>query len=221
MKISTKLIRICNIACAVLLLALLVCQLLPFWTMPGCTCTGSCEPAPNKFTDPKTDPTCKACSVTYKLCKNLEAKYRAGSDPSKLKDTSKDWMLSIQQYIWMPSFECSKGVTEYFHTVYDDPANDYEFMVNDIKDMPILVFFFSLIGAYFGIIKSKNPLSSIFALCTSISAVSAYLTMPIFQTGAMWQVHLVVAVLVGLVSLIPTYEYIRRTIIWLNPKAAT
>lgn len=216
MKISTKWIQTCNIICAVLLLALLVCQLLPFWTMPGCTCEGSCEPAPNKFSDPKTDPTCEACSITYKWCKNLDAKYHAGTDPAKLKDTSKDWTLSIQQYVWLPTFECSKGATEFFSSIYN--TEDYTFMVNHIKDMPVLVFFFSLLGAFFGISKSKAPLSSIFALTTGISAVQAYLTQPIFQSGMLWQVHLVIAALIGLIALVPTYEYLRRAIVWLNPK---
>ena len=218
MKVSKKWLQICNIACAVLLLALLICQLLPFWTMPGCTCSGSCEPAPNKFTDPKVDPTCKACTITYKWCQNLEAKYQAGTDPDKLKDTTKDWTVSIQQYVWLPTFECSKGVTEFFQAEYNNPETDYKFMVNDIKGMPVLVFFFALLGAYFGIASSKNPLSSIFALCTSIGAVKGYLTMPIFQAGMLWQVHLVIAILIGLIALIPTYEYLRRAVVWLDPR---
>lgn len=218
MKISTKWIRLCNIACAVLLLALLVCQLLPFWTMPGCTCEGACEPAPNRFSDPKIDPSCKACTVTYKWCQNLAPEFRAGTDPDKLKDTTKDWTVSIQQYTWLSKFECSKGVTEFFSSIFN--TDDYTFMLNDIKDMPVLVFFFSLIGAYFGFAASKNPLSSIFALCTSISAVVSYLTQPIFQMGMLWQVHLVIAILIGLAAVLPTVEYIRRAIDWLNPNKA-
>lgn len=218
MKISTKWIRLCNIACAVLLLALLVCQLLPFWTMPACTCEGACEPAPNRFSDPKIDPSCKACTVTYKWCQNLAPEFRAGTDPDKLKDTTKDWTVSIQQYTWLSDFECSKGVFEFFSKIFN--TDDYTFMLNDIKDMPVLVFFFSLIGAYFGFAKSKNPLSSIFALCTSISAVVGYLTQPIFQMGMLWQVHLVVAILIGLAAVLPTVEYIRRAIDWLNPNKA-
>ena len=215
MKISTKWLRVCNISCAVLLLALLICQLLPFWTMPACTCTGSCEPAPNKFSDPKVDSSCAACSITYKWCSNLDLKYRAGTDPDKLLDTSKEWTVSIQQYIWLPGFESCKGVTEYFSSVYN--TEDYSFMLNDVKDMPVLVFFFSLLGAFFGLAKSDKPLSSIFALCTGISAVVGYLTQPIFQSGMLWQVHLALAILITLFSLVPTYEYIRRAICWLNP----
>ena len=101
MKVSTKWIRICNIACAVLLLALLACQLMPFWTMPACTCEGSCEPAENRFSAAKVDPNCKACSITYKWCVNLAPEYRAGVDESKLLDTSEDWTISIQKYIWL------------------------------------------------------------------------------------------------------------------------
>lgn len=220
MKVSTKWIRICNIACAVLLLALLACQLMPFWTMPACTCEGSCEPAENRFSAAKVDPTCKACSITYKWCVNLAPEYRAGVDESKLLDTSEDWTISIQKYIWLPGFESSKGVTEYFQAQYNDAATEYEFMVNDIKDMPVLVFFFSLIGAYFCIAKSGSPLSSIFGLCAGVGAVIGYLTMPIFQAGMLWQVHLVVAVLVVLSTLVPTYEYIRRACVWLNPNKA-
>ncbi len=220
MKVSKMWIRICNIACAVLLLALLIFQLMPFWTMPGCTCEGSCAPAENLFSAPKTDPTCKACSTTYKWCVNLAPEYRAGTDASKLLDTSEDWTISIQQYIWMPTFEGSKGVTEFFQAQYNDTETGYEFMVNDIKNMPVLVFFFSLLGAYFCITKSKNPMSSIFGLCTGIGAVVGYLTAPIFQTGMLWQVHLVIAVLIILSTLVPTYEYIRRACDWLNPKKA-
>lgn len=215
MKVSSKWIRLCNIACGVLLLALLLCQFLPAWTMSPCTCTGGCEPAPNKLSEPKIDSSCKACTITYKLCKNLDAKYRAGIDPKKLLNTSEEWTVSLQQYVWTPTFEGCKGMTEYFSSIYS--TDDYDFMLNDVKDMPVLVFFFSLLGAYFGFFKSKNPLSSIFALCTSIAAVVAYLTMPFFQSIMMWQVHLVLAILIGLIALVPTYEYVRRAINWLNP----
>ena len=218
MKISKKWIRISNIACAVLLLALLACQLLPFWTMPGCTCEGACKPAPNRFSDPEVDPTCEACSITYKWCVNLAPEHRAGTDPDKLLDTSEDWTVSIQQFTWLSEFECTKGVMDFFSNIFN--TKDYTFMLNDVKDMPVLVFFFSLIGAYFGFASSDKPLFSIFGLCTSIGAVKAYLTMPIFQMGMLWQVHLVIAILVGLATVLPTVEYIRRAIVWLNPKAS-
>lgn len=216
MKVSTKWIRICNLACAVLLAALLICQFLPFWTMPACTCTGGCEPAASKLEDPKVDPSCKACTVTYKWCKNLDKKYQAGIDSSKLKDTSKEWTVSIQQLTWLPTFECSKGVIEYFSDIFN--TRDYEFMVNDIKDMPFFVFAFCAVGIICCIKFLKKPLCAFLPLGASIAAVIGYLTQPIFQMGAMWQVHLVVAIVVGLVSLVNLYECFRRAIVWLDPR---
>lgn len=218
MTISTKWIKLCNIICAVLLLALLVCQLLPFWTMPACTCTGGCEPAANRFSDPKIDPTCKACTVTYKWCKNLDPKYQAGTNKATQLDTSEDWTVSIQQYTWLSKFECCKGVTEYFGSIFN--TEDYTFMLNDIKDMPVLVFFFSLLGAFFGIFQSKKPMSAIFGLCAGVGATVSYLTMPIFQMGWLWQVHLVLGILAALFSLVPLTEAVFRALKWLNPKYA-
>lgn len=216
MKISTKWIRICNFVCAALLIALLICQLLPFWTMPACTCAGSCEPAENKFSDPKIDTTCEACTVTYKWCRNLEKKYQAGIDSSKLKDTTKEWTVSIQQYTWLPTFESCKGVTEYFGTIFN--TDDYEFMVNDIKNMPFFVFAFCAVGIYVMFTQPKKPLWCFCSLGASIAAIIGYLSHPIFRMGMMWQLHLVVAVLVGLASLINLYECFRRAVVWLDPR---
>ena len=64
MKISKKWIQLCNIVCAVLMLALLVCQFLPFWTMPACNCTGECEKL-------NVNKDCPACSSYFKWCVNL------------------------------------------------------------------------------------------------------------------------------------------------------
>ncbi len=217
MKISNKWIRLCNITCAVLLLALLVCQLLPFWTMPGCTCTGSCAPGKNKFEDPTIDPTCKACTVTYKWCVNLAPEHMAGTDPNKLLDTSEDWQVSIQQFIWFPKLEFTKGVMEYFDSVYT--TDTYEFMLNDIKDMPVAVFFFALISAYLCFfVNPKNPIFAVLPLFTGIISIKTYLTMPIYQTGMLWQVHLVIAILATLISIVPICECIFRAIHWLDPR---
>lgn len=218
MKVSTKWIRICNIACAVLLLALLVCQLLPFWTMPPCTCAGACEPAASKLEKDKVDTTCTACSITYKWCQNLDRKYQVGLNPDLRTDTSKEWSVGIQQYIWMPTFESTIGVTEYFNHIFN--TEDYTFMLNHVKDMPVMVFFFALAGAYLCIQFSKKPLPAVLGIWTGIVAVITYLTEPIYQMGMLWQVHLVVAVLLTLSAIVPTYEFIRRCVEWLDPRKA-
>lgn len=209
MKISNKWIRLCNIACAVLLIALLLCQLMPFWKMPGCTCTGAC-------TSQQEVPECEACSIYFKWCENLPQEYQAGNVGDNGLDTSEDWYVSIQQYTWIPTFESCRGVTEYFSHLYNTP--DYKFMVKDIVLMPIICVFFCAFGAFFGITMSKNPIISFFSLGAGVAAVCAYLTMPIYQLGMLWQVHLVIAVMLTLIALIPLTECIFRAIKWLNPK---
>lgn len=211
MLIAKKLLRVSNIALAVLLLALLLLQLAPFWTFPACTCEGSCA---DQFT---ADSTCKACDIYFKWCQNLDPALHSGLKAEDIRDTSKEWSVSIQHYTWMPTFESTKGITEYFGSIFD--TSDYEFMVKDMAGMPIMVFFFALIGAYFGIGQSSKPLGSIFGLVTGITATITYLTAPIFQMGALWQVHLAVSIAIAVVALVPTAEYIARAIHWLNPKA--
>jgi len=215
MKISKTLIRLCNIVCAVLMLALLAMQFLPFWTFPACNCTGKCE----KF---DSDPNCPMCSVYYQACMNIPADEL--SVGTNRLDYSKEWKLSIQQYTWTPTFDSCAGATEYFGGIFDVPETDttpeYEFMVKDIVLMPILILVCALFGAYFGIVKAQKPLSSIFALVAGLAGTIGYLTVPIFQLGALWQVHLALSVLILLGSLIPTLEYILRAIDWCNPKKA-
>ena len=211
MLISKTWLKISNIALAVLLLALLALQLTPFWTFPACTCTGSCA---DKFT---ADSSCDACKIYFKWCQNLDPTLHTGLKAEDIRDTSKEWTLSIQHYTWMPTFESTKGVTEYFGKLYN--TGDYEFMVKDMATMPVIVFFFALIGAYFGIAQPTKPLWSIFGLVAGIAAVVAYLTLPIFQLGMGWKIHLGVAIAITVVALVPTAEYIARAINWLNPKA--
>lgn len=61
MKSSKMWIRICTILCSVLLLALLVFQFQPFWTMPACeVCQVRCELDVNDE--------CPACAITKEWC---------------------------------------------------------------------------------------------------------------------------------------------------------
>lgn len=211
MLISKKWLRVSNIALAVLLLALLVLQFMPFWTMPACTCSGSCA---DKFT---ADSSCEACSVYFKWCQNLDPSMHTGLKVEDIRDTSKEWSISIQHYTWLPTFESTKGITEYFGSIFN--TGDYEFMVKDMATMPVIVFFFVLIGVYFGFMQSTKPLGSIFGLVAGILATVTYLTAPIFQMGTGWQIHLGVSIAIIVVALVPTVEYIARAAHWLNPKA--
>ena len=240
MTISTKWIRVGNIACAVLLLALLALQMFqPFWEMPACICTEECTKAKNLADSDKINLDCPACkgSATVKVkaclwCKERPITTKLEAKEVANRDTSKPWTITIQQYTWMPTFEHTKGVTEYYSSVYNDRSMNtaefnsgvegtgYTFMVKDFVLMPVIVFFFGLIGGYLGIANSKNPLVSIFALVTGIFVVKDYLTIHMFQTGILWQLHLGIGIAIIAFALIPTAAYILRAIKWCNPKAA-
>ena len=209
MKISKKLVQLCNIVCAVLMIALLLMQLLPFWTFPACTCTGKCEKL-------NTDTSCAMCKVYYKACVNIPAE-ELSAGTNRL-DYSKEWDLSIQEYTWMPTFDSSAGATDYFADIFD--TDDYEYMVKDIVIMPILVLFGTVFGAYICFTKSSKSLSSVFCLVVGLAGTIGYLTMPIFQMGALWQIHLALSAVILLVSLVPTAEYVNRAIQWFLPKKA-
>ena len=292
MKISKTWIRVCNITCSVLLLALLVFQLLPFWSMPACeVCQIRCELEVNeeceackinpgwcvvptsciceyKCAGKNINKDCPVCSVDKGCCVTLtpapltteatgetteatvetteatvdatEATVNATEATVDATEAEEDEealplvpiapipedrspvRIAIQQFVWMPTFDSCEGVQDYFASVYsiDNPGrdNDYKFMLKDIVLMPVIVFFFSLVGGFLGIYKSDKSWVSIFALVTGIAAIIGYLTQPIFQTGALWQVHLGVGIAIFLVSLIPTVDYILRAIRWMNPK---
>lgn len=240
MTISTKWIRIGNIACAVLLLALLALQMFqPFWTMPACICTEECTKAKNLADTDKINTDCPACAgyATIKVktclwCKERPITTQLEAKEVSNRDYSEEWTVTIQQYAWMPTFTHTKGVTEYFTAEYKDRSintaeynagvtgTGYEFMVKDFVLMPVIVFFFGLIGGYLGIANSKNPLVSIFALVTGIFVIKDYLTLEIFQRGMLWQLHLGIGIAIVLFALIPTAAYILRAIKWCNPNAA-
>ena len=240
MTISTKWVRICNIACAILLLALLALQSFqPFWTMPACICTEECTKAKTLADSDKINLDCPACKgyATVKVKSCLWCKERPKATKLEAKevanrDTSKEWTITIQQYTWMPTFASTKGVTEYYHSIYDDRSMNtaefnsgvtdtgYEFMVKDFVLMPVIVFFFGLIGGYFGLFQSKKALPSIFALVTGIFVVKDYLTIHIFQTGILWQLHLGIGIAIIVFALVPTAAYVLRAIKWCNPNAA-
>ena len=191
MKSSKMWIRICNIACALLLIALVVFQFMPFWTMPACeVCQVRCELGINedcpacsitdkwcvvptscicetKCASSKTaNPDCPICTEKYRLCvaesrladateatgdateatvdgteatvDTTEATVEAteptveATEPAETveePEEEKELVLtpvapipadrsgvqvSIQQYVWMPTFPSCEGVTDYF-----------------------------------------------------------------------------------------------------------
>lgn len=214
MKVSKPLIRICNLAAAVLLVALLVCQFLPFWGLPTCSCTEqdkACE-KPNLLGNHFTNEECEACQIYYKWCFKTEPTKK---NPNPI-DHTKVVMVSIQQYTWTPTFNASAGTTEYFGSLYN--TEDYTFMAKDIVLMPVMVCLLGIVALYFAITASKHPLVGFIPLVTSGYAAYTYLTMPVYQLGNLWQLHLALAIVSFLFAVVNVYECIRRAIIWLDPR---
>lgn len=269
MKSSKMWIRICNIACALLLVALAVFQFLPFWTMPTCeVCQVRCELDVNddcpacsitekwcvvptsctcetKCSSSKTaNPTCPICTEKYRLCvaesrvadtteatgdateatvdnteatiDNTEATVEA-TEPTAadvveeaeevelelvpvapIPENREPVKVSIQQYAWLPTFDSCVGVTEYFETQYED------YKINDIILMPALTLILAVACAVFGLFKSGKPWGYLLALVGGLLATVTYLTKPIFQAGANWQLHLGISIAITVIALIPT-----------------
>lgn len=255
MKSSKMWIRICNIACALLLVALVVFQFLPFWTMPACeTCQVRCELSTDKdcpacaitkewcvvptscvcetkcSSKSNALETCPICTEKWRLCvaESRVATTDATVDPTEATvestepaetaepieetaDEKKELVLtpvapipenregvtvSIQEYVWLPTFDGCIGVTEYFESEYDD------FKINDIILMPALTLILAAAMVFFGALKNK-PWACLLAFIAGLLATVTYLTQPIFQAGIGWQTHLYISIAVLVVAAIP------------------
>lgn len=253
MKSSKTWIRICNIVCSVLLLALLVFQFMPFWTMPACEgCDVRCELDVNddceackinkgwcivptscicttkctsKNTALKTCPICADSSKSWRQCvaesrvaeevaDDAEEAATEATEPVEVEveeevelvlkpiapipEDVAPVQVSMQKYIWMPTFDSCAGVTDYFKSVYGD-----SFRVNDIVLMPALTLILAVCGAFFGLFKSSKPWGYVLAFIAGLLATVTYLTQPIFQLGAGWQNHLYISIAMLVISAIP------------------
>lgn len=217
MKISKKWIRLCNIICAVLMVALLVLQFLPYWTFPNCVCETECQKL-------KYNKDCELCRAYYKVCVMIpEDELAVNKDRL---DYTKTWDLSIQQYTWTPTYDSCDGATEYFDWFFKDQYNDkdFEFKVKDIVLMPVVVLVCAVLGLYFCLFKGDKPLVGIIPLLAGVAGILGYLTVPVFQVRNlipnMWMVHLGVACAIAVFSLVPMLECVFRAINWCNPKKA-
>lgn len=145
-----KAARIVNIVLAVLMLALLVLQFLPYWTVG-------------------------------------------------------DKQVSIQEYIWWPLD--NKDLTKEFTALYGK-----SFDLSVVNGMPLIVFFFTVIGVVFTVLKNKESWISIFATVCGVGAIYGYLAKPAFQLNPIWPAHLALGIVITLVSIFPLYVFIRELI---------
>lgn len=115
--------------------------------------------------------------------------------------------FSIQQYTWF-TWNC-EALTDH---IVDNVNSD--FMVKDMALIPFVVLFGSVLGSIFCVINSKKAGFATIPLAVGIIGAVGYLTNPVFQLGALWQVHMVLCILMAVVALIPLSTCIKAAINW-------
>lgn len=159
MKNGAKLIRLCNIICVVLMLAMLVCQFLPFWAI--------------------------------------------GEN-----------QVSIQEHTWFPWV--NEDLTDLFLDTFGR-----DFMLKDIVLVPFVMLFGCVLGAIFCLLKQKVAGIATIPFFVGLIGIWGYLSKPALQMGMLWQLHLVLAILLVVVSAIPLTDCVIRAVRWFQvPKEA-
>ena len=132
---KTNIVKYLSFALAVVILALLVMQFLPFWTTE--------------------------------------------------KET-----VSINDYLWLPNEH--KSVTKLFKAELDDKKFD------PIKIVlwPVLTLVLGVAGIILCFIKKDTLLPYLMTILCGLAGMLTYLTNPVYQWGANWIVHLIVAIVV-------------------------
>ena len=132
---KTNIVKYLSFALAIVILALLVMQFLPFWTTE--------------------------------------------------KET-----VSINDYLWMPNEH--KSVTKLFKAELDDKKFD------PIKIVlwPVLTLVLGVAGIILCFIKKDTLLPHLMTILCGLAGMLTYLTNPVYQWGANWIVHLIVAIVV-------------------------
>ena len=132
---KTNIVKYLSFALAIVILALLVMQFLPFWTTE--------------------------------------------------KET-----VSINDYLWLPNEH--KSVTKLFKAELDDKKFD------PIKIVlwPVLTLVLGVAGIILCFIKKDTLLPYLMTILCGLAGMLTYLTNPVYQWGANWIVHLIVAIVV-------------------------
>ena len=132
---KTNIVKYLSFALAIVILALLVMQFLPFWTTE--------------------------------------------------KET-----VSINDYLWMPNEH--KSVTKLFKAELDDKKFD------PIKIVlwPVLTLVLGVAGIILCFIEKDTLLPYLMTILCGLAGMLTYLTNPVYQWGANWIVHLIVAIVV-------------------------
>lgn len=104
--------------------------------------------------------------------------------------TTEKETVSINGYLWMPNEH--KSVTKLFKAELDDKKFD------PIKIVlwPVLTLLLGVAGIVLCILKRGELLPCLMTLLCGVTGVLTYFTNPVYQMGANWTIHVVVACVV-------------------------
>lgn len=115
--------------------------------------------------------------------------------------------ITIAEYTWFPKEHTpiTKGMTDVYLNIYgdgllDEKGKPFKFQANDTV-IPCIIIFVACILSVIMLIKNPgNTRYPIFPLIAGVGGVVGYLTIAALQTGENWQIHLVAAIVLTVVS---------------------
>ncbi len=120
--------------------------------------------------------------------------------------------VSIQEYTWFPLD--NEDLTEQFEDMYGKK----NYNLNDVVNMPVLVFFFTVATILFTIFTRAKSWVSAFPAVAGIGAIIGYLTLPVYQLNGMWVTHVALAGVIVLVSIFGLIAFVREMVFKANIK---
>ena len=208
---------ICNWVCAVLMLALLVMQFLPFWTFEveiPVMRTEIVQPVEEPAEEVKEGEEATAEEATAEEATEEEATEEAPVEEPAEPETVEvlDHMkkdnrsVSINDYVWMPFNHeaCNvdgisdpdngkvgmSGLENFLNSKLDEPVE-----IEKVLRMPIAYLIIAILGLLIAISSPKKLGVPVLTLIGGVVALFGYLTDPVFALGSAWIVHVVVSAL--------------------------
>ena len=204
---------ICNWVCAVLMLALLVMQFLPFWTFEveiPVMRTEIVQPVEEPAEEVKEGEEATAEEATEEEATEEEAPVEEPAEPETVEvlDHMKkeNRSVSINDYVWMPFNHeaCDvdgisdpangkvgmSGLENFLNSKLDEPVE-----IEKVLRMPIAYLIIAILGLLIAISSPKKLGVPVFAIIGGVVALFGYLTDPVFALGSAWIAHVVVSAL--------------------------
>ena len=241
MKKPNKLTRICNFTCAILMVALVVMQFMPFWySVNGRHMTpadyATFDPAKETVAAKPIGPTRPRLNV-----KATTAPTEAATEAATEATTAATEATTAATEATTAATEATAAATEATAAATEataaptEAATTPEPTIKDIsiarvvwwpekeKGAPVLMFhavilLLGAVGIFFCLAKNDKTLNFVWTLALSIIATRGYLVNPGAQTGRLWFIHLGLAIALALPSLFLMYQWVRSAIRWFTVK---